>query len=313
MNFGNFPPIILLISTHLDFTPSVLSTSHPLIFILIEKQNKTFFVSNKRWWVDISWFSPLTCPTSVFFREPGPGERREGAPCLGARVPGVPSPSLCTTVICHLLTHDPARSCLGFWASVPEPISLPPLAAVAVSAPHTQLMLLWRRLAAMTELLKSVDYEVFGTVQGTVWPGMPRRGRGRERRKLMPSILGTVLLTEAATSAQPWHSSPGRGERASAGRREVTLGSRRGRCKPIGWGWGTPKCGRKARVPEWYWVIYFVRGCSPSPASNFSFLGFGDWTLYIYTQSYICVLDCWSTLPGHLSEVLKFLFDYKLK
>jgi hypothetical protein len=29
-------------------------------------------------------------------------------------------------------------------------------------------MLLGRRLAAMTELLKSVDYEVFGTVQGTV-------------------------------------------------------------------------------------------------------------------------------------------------
>lgn len=193
MNFGNFPPIILLISTHLDFTPSVLSTSHPLIFILIEKQNKTFFVSNKRWWVDISWFSPLTCLTSVFFREPGPGERREGAPCLGARVPGVPSPSLCTTVICHLLTHDPARSCLGFWASVPEPISLPPLAAVAVSAPHTQLMLLWRRLAAMTELLKSVDYEVFGTVQGVCFR-MYTEGEAKKR-----GLVGWVKNTSKGT------------------------------------------------------------------------------------------------------------------
>lgn len=46
-------------------------------------------------------------------------------------------------------------------------MSLLLLVSVALSAPHTQLRLLARGLAAMAEPLKSVDYEVFGTVQGT--------------------------------------------------------------------------------------------------------------------------------------------------
>ncbi|ERE88173.1 acylphosphatase-2-like protein [Cricetulus griseus] len=45
-------------------------------------------------------------------------------------------------------------------------MSLLRAAAAAAPAPHTRLPLLVRRLATMAERLKSVDYEVFGRVQG---------------------------------------------------------------------------------------------------------------------------------------------------
>ncbi|XP_016835921.2 acylphosphatase-2 isoform X1 [Cricetulus griseus] len=45
-------------------------------------------------------------------------------------------------------------------------MSLLRAAAAAAPAPHTRLPLLARRLATMAERLKSVDYEVFGRVQG---------------------------------------------------------------------------------------------------------------------------------------------------
>uniref|UniRef100_A0A8I5ZKZ2 Acylphosphatase-2 n=1 Tax=Rattus norvegicus TaxID=10116 RepID=A0A8I5ZKZ2_RAT len=54
-------------------------------------------------------------------------------------------------------------------------MSLLRLASVALSAPHTPLRLLARGLAAMAEPLKSVDYEVFGTVQGTYTEGEAKK------------------------------------------------------------------------------------------------------------------------------------------
>lgn len=176
MSFANFHPLLSFSSLSTQTLPFCPPNKSPSYFHPYRKKNIFFLfvcVSNKPQWVDdfISCFNPLTRPTlaqaSVFFREPGPGERRRGAPCLGARAPSVPPPSLRTAVICHLPTHDPARSCSGLWASVPAPMSLLSRAAVTVSAPHTPLRLLARRLAAMAEPLKSVDYEVFGTVQGT--------------------------------------------------------------------------------------------------------------------------------------------------
>ncbi|XP_037065213.1 acylphosphatase-2 [Peromyscus leucopus] len=65
-------------------------------------------------------------------------------------------------------------------AAAPAPRSL--LRAAAAPALHTPLRLLARRLAAMAEPLKSVDYEVFGRVQGTSRPREAGTGlwEGRE-------------------------------------------------------------------------------------------------------------------------------------
>lgn len=192
MNFGNFHPLLSFSSLGTQALPLCPLNKSPSYFHPYFKKNHPLFGSNRRQWVDdyVSWFNPLTRPTlaraSVFFRAPGPGERRAGAP-------GVPPPSRWTAVICSLPTRDPARSCPDRRARIPAPMSLIPLAAVARSAPHDPLRLLARRLGTMAEPLKSVDYEVFGTVQGMACPGRPSRGSGRERRKLAPSILGMVF------------------------------------------------------------------------------------------------------------------------
>lgn len=106
-------------------------------------------MSNKRQRVDehISWFNPGRCPTlGAQWPAAGCGLRfsaASGRVTLRARVPAAP----------------------GAGASTQEPPS--PRAAAAASAPHTPLRLLERRLFAMAGPLKSVDYEVFGRVQGT--------------------------------------------------------------------------------------------------------------------------------------------------
>ncbi|XP_034365308.2 acylphosphatase-2 isoform X2 [Arvicanthis niloticus] len=72
-------------------------------------------------------------------------------------------------------------------------MSLLPLAAVARSAPHNPLRLLARRLAAMAEPLKSVDYEVFGTVQGVCFR-MYTEGEAKKR-----GLVGWVKNTRKGT------------------------------------------------------------------------------------------------------------------
>ncbi|XP_006880984.1 PREDICTED: acylphosphatase-2 [Elephantulus edwardii] len=71
-----------------------------------------------------------------------------------------------------------------------------PLSAAAVAAPRTPLRLLGRRLAAaMTaaESLKSVDYEVFGNVQGVCF----RMYTEGEAKKL--GVVGWVKNTSKGT------------------------------------------------------------------------------------------------------------------
>ncbi|XP_063129511.1 acylphosphatase-2 isoform X2 [Rattus norvegicus] len=72
-------------------------------------------------------------------------------------------------------------------------MSLLRLASVALSAPHTPLRLLARGLAAMAEPLKSVDYEVFGTVQGVCFR-MYTEGEAKKR-----GLVGWVKNTSKGT------------------------------------------------------------------------------------------------------------------
>ncbi|XP_052055186.1 acylphosphatase-2 [Apodemus sylvaticus] len=72
-------------------------------------------------------------------------------------------------------------------------MSLHPLAAVALAAPHSPLRLLARRLAAMVEPLKSVDYEVFGRVQGVCFR-MYTEGEAKKK-----GLVGWVKNTSKGT------------------------------------------------------------------------------------------------------------------
>ncbi|XP_036057498.1 acylphosphatase-2 isoform X1 [Onychomys torridus] len=67
------------------------------------------------------------------------------------------------------------------------------LRAAAAPAPHTPLRLLSRRLAAMEEPLKSVDYEVFGRVQGVCFR-MYTEGEAKKR-----GVVGWVKNTSKGT------------------------------------------------------------------------------------------------------------------
>lgn len=73
-------------------------------------------------------------------------------------------------------------------------MSLLRAAAVAVGpAPHTPIRLLARNLAAMAEPLKSVDYEVFGRVQGVCF----RMYTEGEAKKI--GVVGWVKNTSKGT------------------------------------------------------------------------------------------------------------------
>lgn len=144
------------------------------------------------------WFNPLAGPTLGNLENRVLGTVR-GAACLRA--------SLRAAVLCGFrrVTRRwrPGRRRRG---PAPAPRSL--LRAAAAPAPHTPLRLLARRLAAMAEPLKSVDYEVFGRVQGTSRPREAGTGlwEGREEASaLRPGAASSFWGTDfrSAMTQQP--------------------------------------------------------------------------------------------------------------
>nr|XP_021502597.1 acylphosphatase-2 [Meriones unguiculatus] len=95
-------------------------------------------------------------------------------------------------VFCGLPTRDPARWCRGAQrgASTQEP---PSPRAAAASSPRTPPRMLARRLVAMAGPLKSVDYEVFGRVQGVCFR-MYTEGEAKKR-----GVVGWVKNTSKGT------------------------------------------------------------------------------------------------------------------
>ncbi|XP_055484723.1 acylphosphatase-2 [Psammomys obesus] len=122
---------------------------------------------------------------------------RDGGTNLPDSAADEKAPGLGSAVACfgflRLPTRDPARWCrgaLGAGASTQEP---PSPRAAAASSPRTPPRMLARRLVAMAGPLKSVDYEVFGRVQGVCFR-MYTEGEAKKR-----GVVGWVKNTRTGT------------------------------------------------------------------------------------------------------------------